>query len=280
MATKRGVGTLADKVLIVTGASSGIGAATALAAAEAGMDVLINARRMERLARVAELVEERGRRAEIVVGDVAEQGLSQRLLDAADERFGRFDAVFANAGYGMELPATEVPEEALRAIFETNFFASVELIRLSALRLIASGRPGHLLMCSSCLAKFTLPGFSAYSATKAAQAHLCRAMRFELAPHGIEVSSVHPITTVTEFFDRAAERSGRESTPSGVHDHVPRWMIQTPERVAAAVIQCLRRPRSEVWTSHIVRLSSGLFNAFPSVLDMVMRREAKRLREG
>jgi len=267
---------LSNKSIIITGASSGIGAATAVAAARAGMDVLLNARRLDRLASVAELVEQHGRRAEIVVGDVKEPGMSLRLLEAADRHFGGFHAVFANAGYGLELPVVRMSEASLRDLFETNFFSAVELTRLAAIRLIEAGRPGHLLMCSSCVAKFTLPQFAAYSASKAAQAHVCRAMRFELRPHGIEVSSVHPVTTETEFFEQASVRSGRD-VRSNVHDHSPRWLVQSPDVVAEAVVRCLRRPRSEVWTRRLVLFSSGLFNMCPWLLDLVLRREAARL---
>jgi short-subunit dehydrogenase len=190
---------LHGKVIVITGASSGIGAATALACAKTGMNVVLNARRAEKLDAVAALARQAGAEAVTVVGDVTEPGISGRMLDAAYDRFDRFDAVFANAGYGFDLAAHEVSDEALRKIFDVNFFASTDLLNAAVSRLLAEGRRGHLLMCSSCLGKFTLPGHSAYSATKAAQAHMCTAMRIELEPRGIYVSSVHPITTTTEF---------------------------------------------------------------------------------
>ncbi len=89
---------LTDKVIIITGASSGIGAATAIACAEAGMNIVLNARREDRLRDVADRIDKLGRQTELVIGDVTEPGISQRMLDAAEQRFGRFDAVFANAG--------------------------------------------------------------------------------------------------------------------------------------------------------------------------------------
>ncbi|MHC4990399.1 MAG: SDR family NAD(P)-dependent oxidoreductase, partial [Planctomycetota bacterium] len=171
---------LTDKTIVITGASSGIGAATAIACAEAGMDVVLSARRSERLEDVAGEVRQRGRRAEIVAGDVCDPGMSVRLLDHANEVLGGFYAVFANAGYGLEKHVIDVPHDELRRVFDVNFFASVELAQEAARRLVDREEPGHLLMCSSCLAKFTMPGYSAYSATKAAQNHVCRAMRLEL----------------------------------------------------------------------------------------------------
>jgi NAD(P)-dependent dehydrogenase (short-subunit alcohol dehydrogenase family) len=259
---------LTGEVIIITGASSGIGAATALACARAGMDVVLNARRPERLAAVAAQVAQLGRHAATVAGDAADEHLPDRLLDTAAQRFGRFDVVFANAGYGQHAAMHEMDEADLRRIFEVNFFAANRLLCAAARRLISQQRPGHLLMCSSAVAKFALPTFSAYSATKAAQNHVCRAMRLELRPYGIEVASAHPITTRTEFFDEAARRSsGHTAAPVAPGRGLPRWLIQRPEDVAAAVVRCLRRPRPEVWTSHTVRLFAALVTAFPSLFD-------------
>lgn len=263
---------LERKTLVITGASSGIGAATAVEAAKAGMDLVLNARRQAKLEGVAEEIRRLGRRAEIVTGDVAESGFSERLLDATEERLGSFYAVFANAGYGLDVAALDLDEADLRRIFEVNFFASVELVREAAKRLIAREQPGHLLMCSSAVSKFTLPNHSAYSATKAAQNHVCRAMRIELAPHRIEVASVHPITTTTEFFEVSQNLSGGEGRPGQLPDHAPKMFVQPPERVARAVVRCLRKPVPEVWTSVIVRATAAAMTMFPSMFDRVMRK--------
>ncbi len=266
---------LNGKVIVITGASSGIGAATALACAGAGMNVVLNARRADKLDAVADRVRQAGAQTQTVLGDVTEPGISERMLDAARDRFGRFDAVFANAGYGFDKAAHEVSDEVLRAIFDVNFFASVDLCNLAADRLLAERRPGHLLMCSSCLGRFTLPGHSAYSATKAAQAHVCTAMRIELEPHGIYVSSVHPITTVTEFFEVSARLSGKDAGGKSVPDHAPRLFVQPAERVANAVVRCLRRPRPEVWTSFTTRAVAALMTLSPRFGDVILRKAWK-----
>ncbi|MDA0215183.1 MAG: SDR family NAD(P)-dependent oxidoreductase [Planctomycetota bacterium] len=265
---------LEGKVAIITGASSGIGAATARAMAKAGIDVVLVARRRDRLEEVAKSIRDLGRRAHIVVGDVSDAPHVKIALDEAERHFGRFDIVFANAGYGMERPVHLMEDTELRAMFEVNFFSSVALLRESAKRLRAAKRSGHLLMCSSCLSKFSMPDLGAYAASKAAQEAICRAMRFELAADHIEVASVHPVTTTTEFFEQSAQRSATQG--GSVHEHAPKWIVQSPDRVANAIVACLRRPRSEVWTSHIVRFSSALFTAFPWILDLILRREAKR----
>jgi short-subunit dehydrogenase len=268
---------LRNRVLVVTGASSGIGAAAAIACAEAGMDVVLNGRRAAQLRTVAEQVRGCARAAEIVVGDVTEAGLNARLLDTAEQRFGRFDVVLANAGYGFKQPEHTLAIAELRAIFEVNFFAAFELLREAARRLLAQHRPGHLLMTSSAVAKFTLPNFGAYSATKAAQNHLCRAMRMELRGRGIEVSCVHPITTRTEFFARSAREGESPAEPRlsrgrALPQTQPGWLVQSPEKVARAIVRCLRRPTPEVWTSIPARWMAGLVTMFPRLLDVVAGR--------
>lgn len=263
---------LTNKAIIITGATSGIGAATAIACARAGMDVLVHGRDDARAQTVAREIRAAGRRAEVVTGDVIQPGISAHMLDVADETLDGAYAVFANAGYGFKKPAHELSMAELRQKFEVNFFAAYELIQLAARRLIEREQPGHLLMCSSALAKFTLLNFSAYSATKAAQNHVCRAMRMELKPHGIAVSSVHPITTTTDFFVRGAEKEGRPVSRDEATAHVPRWLLQSPERVANAVVRCLRRPRPEVWTSLMTRMAAGVITIVPSWADVIGRR--------
>jgi short-subunit dehydrogenase len=267
---------LHGKVIVITGASSGIGAATALACARAGMDVVLNARRADKLDAVADRVRQAGARPVTVNGDVTDPDHPARVLDAARDRFGRFDAVFANAGYGFDKAAHEVTDQELRRIFDVNFFAGVDLLNAAVSRLLAESRPGHLLMCSSCLGKFTLPGHSAYSATKAAQTHVCGAMRIELEPRGIYVSSVHPITTVTEFFEVSRRLSGRDTEGKTAPEHAPRLFVQPAERVANAVVRCLRRPRPEVWTSFTTRAVAAAMTLSPRFADFVLRQAWKR----
>jgi short-subunit dehydrogenase len=267
---------LHGKAIVITGASSGIGAVTAVACARAGMNVVLNARRADKLDAVADLVRQAGTEALIVEGDVTDDGISQRMLDAARDRFGHYHAIFANAGYGFDKLVHETPEDELRRIFDVNFFASVDLCNVAARDLIRAGRPGHLLMCSSCLGRFTLPGYSAYSSTKAGQAHVCTAMRIELRPHGIYVSSVHPITTTTEFFEVSQRLSGKEVTGKKAPDHAPRLFVQPAERVANAIVRCLRRPRPEVWTSITTRVVAACMTLSPRFGDFILRKAWKK----
>jgi len=266
-------------VAIITGASAGIGAATAVELARTGHDLVLVARRRERLAEVAARASDAAKRlvrTEIVTADVSHAGTATRILDEAERAFGRFDVVYANAGYGLERPMHRMTSDELRAMFETNFFSSTELCNEAARRLIAAGRGGHLLMCSSCVAKFTLPSFGAYSASKAAQAHVARAMAYELRPYGIMVSSVHPVTTATEFFEvvREALEDG-ERQQYAIHD-LNKFFVQRPEKVARAIARTIGTSRTEIWTSLPTRVAAGVITAFPWLLDIAVRATRRR----
>lgn len=292
---------LTGRVIVITGAGSGIGAATAVACAQAGMDLVIADRWEDRLKEVASRVRALGSRVEVVAGDVTEAGRSEILLDAAkgldgsrgeakgagdratagNRRDAGFYSVFANAGVAVDSGMAELSPERLRRLFEVNFFAGLDLLQQAAKRLLARGRPGHLLMCSSCLGRIGLPFYGAYCATKAAQLMVCKAMNLELRERGIFVSSVHPIATRTDMLDAAARESGLPPGSVRHFSNTPKMFIQSPERVARAVVKTLRKrnPPPEIWTSHIVRTAAGLMTMFPRFNDWVMRKETRRRRE-
>ncbi|HCA39075.1 MAG: SDR family NAD(P)-dependent oxidoreductase [Phycisphaerales bacterium] len=258
---------LEGRPIVITGGGTGIGAATALACGKAGMPVVLAGRRIEPLHNIcAQLDRGIAVQIDVTVGDHAHE-----LLDAAEQAFGPPWAVFANAGHGLDRTAHGTTVAELREIFDVNFFATHLLLSEAAKRMIEHGRGGHLLASASCVSKFAPPYHGAYAATKAAQDLFCQAMRLELAPVGIHVSTVHPVTTITKFFDVSAELSGRDSGHSSI-DHTPRFLQQSPERVAAAIIKCLQRPVPEVWTSRLVRMSAALRMLRPTLMDRSMKK--------
>ncbi len=256
--------------IVITGGGTGIGAATARACAAAGMPVFLAGRRQEPLTRTRDAIASAGGRADALQTDVTDAAHAIELLDAASAAFGQPWAVFSNAGRGLDRPAHTTTDEEMRSIFEVNFFASQALLGEAARRMVGAKSGGHLLACASCVSKFSPPYHGAYAATKAAQDLYCQAMRLELAPAGIHVSTIHPITTTTDFFDVSADVSGRPGGSSGI-DHTPRMFRQSADRVAAAILRCLRKPVPEVWTSRVVRLTAALRTLRPSIVDRQMR---------
>jgi len=269
---------LRGRPIAITGASSGIGEATAIACAAAGMPVALAARRLDRLEALADRIRAAGGRATVRSLDVADADASAAFVNDAAREFGGLYSVFANAGYGLERPVLAYTDAELEEMFRVNFWSCLQLMRLAGNMFLKQpavngGKRGHVLVCSSCVSKIGLPNYAAYSATKSLQDHFARAMRIELADQGVAVSSVHPIGTKTEFFDTAKRLSGGK-----------RISIQTPERfkqpaetVANAIVRCLRKPKGEVWTSFPMRAMLALGTAFPGMVDAMMLKRQRQL---
>jgi NADP-dependent 3-hydroxy acid dehydrogenase YdfG len=188
---------VADRVFLITGASSGIGAATARRAAEAGYRLVLAARSKDRLEALAR---ELGGddRAIAVRCDVTEWADQKALADAALERFGQIDVAFANAGFGAPRGFLESTVEHWRDMVLTNVYGAALTIRATLNALKES--KGHLLLTGSVAGRRVLPG-SLYSCTKWAVTAMGEAARQELDGTGVRVSLIEPGMTDTPFFD-------------------------------------------------------------------------------
>jgi NADP-dependent 3-hydroxy acid dehydrogenase YdfG len=202
------VGVPDERVLVITGASSGIGARTARHAAEAGWRVVLGARRDDELRKLASELggDERAlaRRC-----DVAEWEQVQGLAAAALEGFGRIDAVFANAGFGAKRGFLEESPEQWRSMVLTNVLGVALTIRATLPHLLERG-DGHYVITSSVAGRRALPG-SVYSATKWAVTAIGEALRSELRQmhdnEAIRVTLIEPGMVDTEFFDERPQRA-------------------------------------------------------------------------
>jgi short-subunit dehydrogenase len=262
---------LRDKVIVISGASSGIGAATAIACAQAGMHVALGARRLDKLRDVAAQVEQLGRRALVCVCDVDRDDEVARFIAAAERELQRIDVCFANAGYGLVSPVLETSDAQVRAIFETNVYGTLRLMRAALPVMRRTSPQPHLVVCSSSASEIAPPLYGVYAATKAAQDSMTQALRVELHAQGIAVSSVHPVGTRTEFFARA-HRNGHDESADPIQLNTPTMLMQSPQHVARRIVACLRRPRPEVWPSPLTRYGVALCTAFPSLADWALRR--------
>jgi NADP-dependent 3-hydroxy acid dehydrogenase YdfG len=231
-----------DKVLLITGASSGIGAQTARRAAEAGYRLVLAARSEDKL---SSLAEELGgdERALAVACDVAEWADQERLAAAALDGFGRIDAVFANAGIGATRGFLEESPEHWREMVLTNVLGAALTIRATLPALLEAGT-GHFLITGSVAGRRALPG-SLYSSTKWAVTGMAESLRQELRQMQentkIRVTLIEPGMTDTDFFDN---RPGPDRALSD--DDIARavlYALDQPEGVD--VNEILIRPTSQ-----------------------------------
>jgi short-subunit dehydrogenase len=254
---------LTDRRALVTGASSGIGRALAIELARQGVDLILLARRKERLAEVAEQVARLGRRAVVVVGDVTDPAARRNALESARDQFGGLDILINNAGISAHGRFADADPGRLRPIMEVNFFAPVELIRES-LPLLCAGRQPIVVNIGSVLGKRGCPHKSEYSASKFALQGFGEALRAEFARLGIDVLTVAAGPTDTEFFQHLIEEHGelpwKESPPV------------SPERVARAAVRAMERGRHEIIPSWRGWLLVTANRWFPWVIDRIMAR--------
>jgi len=187
-----------DPVLIITGASTGIGAATARRAAEFGYRVVLAARSEDKLATLAE---ELGGEAKAIAVrcDVTSWDEQQALVATALDRFGRLDAFFANAGFGAKRGFLEESVEHWKSMVDTNVLGAALSIR-ACLGHFRDQNAGHLILTSSIAGRRALPG-SLYSCTKFAVTAMGHALRREIAETDIKVTLIEPGAVDTPFFD-------------------------------------------------------------------------------
>ncbi|MEE8385974.1 MAG: SDR family NAD(P)-dependent oxidoreductase, partial [Dehalococcoidia bacterium] len=185
-----GMGSLSGAVIFITGASSGIGAAVALEAARQGADLVLAARREQRLRELSGELEVLGGRVLVVRCDVTRDGDVEEAVAAARAEFGRIDHVVANAGFGVVGPFAKLGLEDFRRQFETNVFGVLRTVAATREDLIASR--GCLALIGSVNSYLPFPETSPYSMSKFAVRALASSLWYELRPHGVGVVLVAP----------------------------------------------------------------------------------------
>lgn len=258
----------ASRVIVITGASAGIGRATAVRLARDGAALVICARRADRLEMVASEIKASGGRVVPLVADVTRPEDMDRLVATAVERFGRLDVMMCNAGFGIAGAIDRVTPEQMRKLVDINYFGTYHATR-AALPVFRAQKRGHLLIVSSIVGKRGVPYMDAYAATKFAQVGLAECLRAELAGTDIHVSVVYPVSTDTEFFDVMSQQTGtRVERAFG-----PR---QDASQVADAVARAIERPIPEVYPYPRSRALVWLNAVAPGLCDRVVKRFGRK----
>ena len=253
---------LTEQVLVITGASSGIGLATALLAARRGARVVLAARDEEGLRRAAAQIRAEGGVCATVAADVAEPDDVQAIADAALSEFDGFDTWVNNAGVSIFGRVTEVPLDDAHRLFDTNYWGMVHGCLTAVPYLRRSG--GTIINVGSAVSDRAIPLQGHYSASKHAIKGFTDALRMELEEEGapIAVTLVKPASIDTPFPDHARNYMEVEPTlPPPVYD---------TEIVAEAIVACAERPRREVVVGGGGRMISAMVTVAPRLADRYM----------
>ena len=205
---------LNSQVIIITGASSGIGEATVRRLVRGGAKVVIFARRADQLKTLAKELDPTGASVLTVAGDVTSDADRRQLVAATLEKFGRIDGLVNNAGYGTRGPVEIVPVDAIRKNFETNLFSLIALTQLVLPHMRERG-DGCVVNIGSVAGKIARPMSSIYDSTKHALEAITDGLRGELKPFGVRVTLIRPGFIVTEFIDAASLASDQYTDNAG-----------------------------------------------------------------
>jgi short-subunit dehydrogenase len=249
-------------VVVVTGASSGIGEATARQFGRHGARVVLAARRVDRLEAVAREIDGMGTGAEalVVQADLSKLEDIRSLIGKAVERFGRIDVLFNNAGFGrLDWLENLDPAKDIQAQFDVNVLGVVQTTR-QALPLMIQQRGGHIINMCSMAGLVATPTYSIYAACKHAVHGFSEALRREVRPWGIHVSLIYPGGVVTEFGQHAGIKRKTKAT-------TPKFMLLTADQVGAAVVQLVRRPRAMWIIPWLWGVTAWLNKNFPGLVD-------------
>ena len=251
-------GSVQNKVVVLTGASSGVGAATARVLAEKGAIVVLAARSMDKLNKVA--AELRGKH-EVVRLDVTNEEQVNEAVRSIHERFGRIDVLVNNAGFGEFVAFPEAKLAQFREMMDVNYLGVVRCCQAVYPYMREAGA-GHIVNVASIAGKLATSKSTAYSASKHALLGFTNALRQDLKGTGIKVSAVNPGPIDTPFFDRA--------DPEGTYVRNLGSFMLKPEQVANAIAKVIERVTPEKDMPFISGFGAKLFQLFPKLTDKLL----------
>lgn len=250
-----------DKVVIVTGASSGIGKATAIEFAEKGSKVMLAARSEEKLAEAVGLIKARNLEASFVKTDVSKEEDCRNLINKTVEKYGTINILVNNAGISMRALFEDVDLKVLHTLMNVNFWGTVYCTRYALPYLIAN--KGSLVGVSSVAGFHGLPGRAGYSASKFAIHGFLETIRIENLKKGLHVMIIAPGFTSSEIRKHALTADGKEQGESPRDEE----HLMTPEYVAKWVLKGIRKKKRNKILTWIGRLTALFQRIVPEFVD-------------
>lgn len=250
---------LKDKRILITGASGGLGERIAYYSAREGAEVILAARREERLDALKQrMSDELDAKCRTIVLDVSRTD----EIEAVFQTIGPIDILVNNAGFGIFEPALEASLEDMKSMFEVNVFGLIACTKMALPHMIAQNS-GHIINIASQAGKIATPKSSFYAATKHAVLGYSNSLRMELSETGVYVTTVNPGPIKTEFFKRADQKG--EYVKS-----VGKWMLD-PDQVAGKIVSIMMTNKREINLPGWMNGISKLYQLFPALIEKAGR---------
>src|SRR5512140_796350 len=254
---------LAGKVIVVTGASSGIGEAAARLFAREGCRVVLTARRVDRLEQLAKEIKDAGGEALPFATDVTQPAQIEALVNAALAAYGQIDILFNNAGFGrLDWLEALDPVKDIQSQLTVDLLGVVWTAR-AVLPHMYARRSGHIINMASVAGWIAPPLYTIYSAGKFGVRGFSEALRREAMPMGVHVSVIYPGSVRTEFNQHVGSSAAKRRV------RTPAWMVLSAEDVARSVVDLARHPRREVVMPWLMVVAKFLNSHFGSLSDRV-----------
>ncbi|MGO4543297.1 SDR family NAD(P)-dependent oxidoreductase [Paenibacillus sp. 2TAB23] len=246
---------LKDKVIFISGASSGIGALTAIKLAERGAIPILTGRNVEKLKEIAMSIKGKVSYYQM---DVTDNKQVQQTVEAVIAKYGKIDVLLNNAGYGQFEPFASMPVDHFQQMMDTNYMGVVRCTKAVIPHMVNRGN-GHIVNIASLAGKIGTAKSTSYTATKHAVLGFTNSLRMELRGSGIQVSAVNPGPIDTPFFSLA--------DPSGSYVKNVSWFMMKPEYVVDRIVKLIERRKDELDLPKKAAVAIRFYQLLPRTID-------------
>jgi len=254
-----------NKVVLITGASSGIGKQTAVEFAKLGSNIILVARRKNKLEQVENELKRFNVNTLVCVCDVSKKDQVEKMSTIVLEKFNSIDILVNNAGFAIYGSVHDLSINDIESQMETNYFGMIYCIK-NFLPLMIKKKSGHIVNVASVGASFGLPGIASYCASKFAMLGFSEGLKHELSGTGVGITVVSPIMVKTDFFDHPSfEKMSNYSSTS-----------LNSQTVAKAIVKAANSSRLEIITPSIVRIAVWLKHTFPYFINPILGKSFKK----
>ena len=254
-----------NKVVLITGASSGIGKQTAIEFAKLGSNIILVARRKNKLEQVENELKQFNVNTLVCACDVSKKDQVEELSKSVLQKFDSIDILVNNAGFAIYGSVSDLSIDEIESQMETNYFGMIYCVK-NFLPLMLKKKSGHIVNVASVAASFGLPGIASYCASKFAMLGFSEGLKHELSGTGVGITVVSPIMVKTDFFEHPSFAKMPKYSPMSLNSIT----------VAKAIVKASNSSRLEIITPSVVRIAVWLKHTFPYFINPILGKSFKK----